>query len=129
MKKVSTVTGRQLRKAGRAWREKRQEAGHRGHGKKAGGAAASLVGERRGIRAVAQLQPNDRGRSRVKQTAKPESKSFQEEKRKKPKPSSGDCVSRLAHVSSLKKREVVNQMAAPAEPRTPNMHQAKRIAL
>jgi hypothetical protein len=32
---------------------------------KAGGAAASPVGERRSVRTFAQQQPNDRGRSRV----------------------------------------------------------------
>ena len=33
---------------------------------KAGGVAASPVGERRSVRTIAQQQPNDRGRSRVK---------------------------------------------------------------
>jgi len=43
----------------RAWQEKREEASHRGHGEKAGGVAASPVGERRSVRAVAQQPRND----------------------------------------------------------------------
>jgi hypothetical protein len=70
---------------GGAWRKKRQEASHRGHGKKAGGVAASSVGERRSVRALAQQQPNDSCGSCVKQTAKAKSKSFQQEERQKPK--------------------------------------------
>src|SRR5580693_9154027 len=41
----------------------REEASHRRHRKKAGGAAASLVGERRGVPTIAQQQPNDSGGS------------------------------------------------------------------
>jgi hypothetical protein len=41
-------------KAGRARWAEWQETSHRGHGKKAGGVAASSVGERRSVRAVAQ---------------------------------------------------------------------------
>jgi hypothetical protein len=37
---------------------------------KAGGAAASPLGERRSIPTIAQRQPNDRGGSRVKQNSK-----------------------------------------------------------
>ena len=49
--------------------------------------------------------------------------------RQKPKPSSGDCVNRLARVPLCKSRTTGdNQMAAPAVTRTPNMHRAKRIA-
>ena len=70
---------------GRAWWKKREEASHRGDREKAGGVAASPVGERRSIRTVAQQQPNDSGGSRVKQKGKTKSKSFQEEKRQKPK--------------------------------------------
>jgi hypothetical protein len=81
------------------------------------------VGERRSVRTVAQQQPNDRSRSCVK------TKSSQEEERQKPKPSSGDCVNRLAQVPlSRAEPQGAKQMAAPAEPRTPNMHRAKRIA-
>jgi len=38
--------------AGRAWRKKRKEASHRGHGKKAGGVTATHVGERRRVRPI-----------------------------------------------------------------------------
>ena len=54
--------------AGRTWREEREEASHRGDREKAGGVAASPVGERRSVRTVAQQQPNDSGGSRVKQS-------------------------------------------------------------
>ena len=37
----------------------------------------------------------------VKEKGKTKSKPFQEEKRQSPKPSSGDCVNRLAHVPLL----------------------------
>jgi hypothetical protein len=61
------------------------------------------VGNRRSIRPLAQQQPSDRGRSRVKRKGKTtKSKSFPEEKDKSPKPSSGDCVNRQAHVSLLR---------------------------
>ena len=52
--------------AGGAWRKERQEASHRGHGKKTGGVAASSVGERRSVRSVTQQQPKDSSGSRVK---------------------------------------------------------------
>jgi len=40
-----------------------------------------------------------------------------------------DCVNRLAPVQlSRAGPQVANQMAAPAEPRTPKQHRAKRIA-
>ena len=71
--------------AGRARWKEREEASDRGDREKAGGVAASLVGERRSVRTVAQQQPNDRGGSRVKQKGKTKSKPFQEEKRQKPK--------------------------------------------
>jgi hypothetical protein len=61
-----------------------------------------------------------------KQTAK--SKSFQEEK--SPKPSSGDCVNGLAQVPLSKvEPQGANQMAAPAELRTHNMHRANESLL
>src|SRR5436305_7429073 len=40
-------------------------------------------------------------------------------------PSSGDCVNRLAHFHLRDGGEVANQVAAPAETRTPNLHRAK----
>ncbi len=43
-----------------AWWKERQNASHRGDREKAGGVAASPVGERRRVRTVAQQQPNDR---------------------------------------------------------------------
>jgi hypothetical protein len=62
--------------AGQYFRRKEwEEASHRGDREKAGSVAASPVGERRSVRTVAQQQPNNRGRSRVK------TKPFQEEKR------------------------------------------------
>jgi hypothetical protein len=85
---------------GRAWGEERKETSDRGDGAQAGGAAASPVGERRSIRTVAQPQPNDRGGSRLKHKDKQKSKPIQEEENQKPKPSSGDCVNRLARVHS-----------------------------
>jgi hypothetical protein len=68
---------------GGAWWKKRKEASHCGHGKKAGGVAASPVGERRSVPTVAQQEPNHSGRSRVKQEGKNNPKPFQEEKRQK----------------------------------------------
>jgi hypothetical protein len=41
-------------------------------------------------------------------------------------PSSGDCVNRQAHFHRQDEAEVVNQVAAPAETRTPNMRRATR---
>ncbi|HKU24987.1 MAG TPA: hypothetical protein VJQ54_05910, partial [Candidatus Sulfotelmatobacter sp.] len=58
--------------------------------------AASPVGDGRSVRTIAQQQANYHGSGCVKPTAK--AKSFQEEKRQKPKPSSGDCVNGLARV-------------------------------
>src|SRR5881394_249183 len=63
----------------RTWRKKRKEAGHRGHGKKAGRVAASPVGKRRSVRAIAQPQPNDSCGSCVK------TKSSRKRKNRKPK--------------------------------------------
>jgi len=54
-------------------------------GKKAGGVAASLVGERRKCRTFAQQHPNDSGRSRVKQKSKTKFKPFQKESKTKAK--------------------------------------------
>ena len=54
-------------------------------------------------------------------TKQTKSKSFQEEARQEPKPSSGDCVNRLAQGRlSRVEPQGAKQMAAPAEPRTPN---------
>src|SRR5262249_35055970 len=78
-------------------RKKWKEASHRGHREKTGGAAASLVGERGSIRTVAQQRLREAFGSRLKRREQ-KSKPFQEEKRQKPKPSSGDCVNRLAQV-------------------------------
>jgi hypothetical protein len=78
--------------AGRARREKRQEASHHCHREKACGVAASLVGERRSIRTAAQ-PPAERdagGSIKPKHSKKGKGKS--------PKPSSGDCVYRLAQL-------------------------------
>jgi hypothetical protein len=36
----------------------------------------------------------------------------------------GDCVNRLTHLQFSVKRQVANQMAAPGETRTPNVHRA-----
>ena len=80
MKKISTAARTET---GRAWWKEWQETSDRGHCEKAGGAAASSMGERRSVRTVAQQQPNDSGVSRVKQNGKTKSKSFQEEKRQK----------------------------------------------
>jgi transposase len=71
--------------AGRARWKKRKEASDRGHGQKAGSVAASPVGERRSVRTIAQQQSNYDCSGCIKQTAKTNSKSFQEEKRQKPK--------------------------------------------
>jgi hypothetical protein len=67
------------------------------------------------------------GGSRVKQKDKPKSKPFQEEERQEPKPSSVDRVNRLARVYSPRaESQGENQMAAPAETRTPNVHRANQ---
>jgi hypothetical protein len=61
---------------------------------------------------------------------KPSQNRSRKRKRQKPKPSSGDCVNGLGHAPLLKvKRQVANQIAAPAELRTPNMHRAMRSLL
>ena len=52
-------------------------------------------------------------------------KIFCERKSKSLKPSSGDCVNRLAPFPSEMETEVDNQVAAPAETRTPNLHRAR----
>jgi hypothetical protein len=70
--------------------------------------AASPLGERRSLRTVAQEHANDSG-SRVRQNAT-KSKPFQEEESKKnPKPSSDDCVNRLAQVHYSKSRTMGRQ--------------------
>ena len=70
---------------------------------KAGGAAASLVGERRSVRTVAQPLRNDTSHSRIKNQTVPG------RERQKPKPSSGDCVNRLAQVPLCKSRTTGRQ--------------------
>ena len=111
--------------AGRAWRKKREEASHRGHRKKAGGAAASPVGERRSVRTAAQQQPKrDAGgqQTKVKIVLG----------REKTKAQSRVPVTALMawprFHSARAEPQGAKQMAAPAETRTPNMHRAKRIA-
>ena len=115
--------------AGRAWREEREEASHRCDREKAGGVAASPVGERRSVRTVAQQQPNDRGGSRIKQKAK-QIKTVPG--REKTKAQSRVPVTALIawprFHSPRAEPQGAKQMAAPAETRTPNMHRAKRIA-
>ena len=80
------------------------------------------MGERRGLRTVAPSQANERCR-RLHKT-----KTLFERKSQSLKPSSGDCVNRLAQLSSWRWNEVDNQMAAPAETRTPNLHRANQSA-
>jgi hypothetical protein len=89
------------------------------------------VGERRSVRALAQQQSNYDCSGCVKQKAKAKVKIvLGREKNKSPKPSSGDCVNGLARVPLSKvEPQGANQMAAPAELRTPNMHRAKRSLL
>src|SRR5205807_6992047 len=94
----STFWGRLVRtaalgpEAGRAGRKKRQEAGHHCHGKKAGGVAASLMGERRSLRTIApQRWCGDAGRRlrspfETKWLVEPCNR-----KQQSPKPSSRDC--------------------------------------
>jgi transposase len=106
---------------GRARRQKREEASHRGHCEKAGGVAASPVGEWRSVRTDAQQQPNDSSRSRVKTKTVPG--------REKTKAQSRVPVTALIawprFDSSRVELQGAKQMAAPAEPRTPNLHRAK----
>jgi hypothetical protein len=114
----------------RTWRKERQEASHRGHREKAGGAVASPVGERGGIPTVVQRHPNHRGRSRIKTNGKTKIKIVPG--REKTKAQSRVPVTALiawpAFHSSVK-REGAKQIAAPAEPRTPNMHRANQSLL
>ena len=106
--------------------KKRKEASDRGDGKKAGGVAASSLGQRRSVRAIAQQPSNGSCGSCVKRQKQSQNRS-RTRKSKSPKPSSGDCVYGLGRVL-MSERQVANQMAAPAELRTPNMHRAKRFA-
>src|SRR5215813_1151584 len=87
-------------KAGGAWRKERKEASHRCDCQKTGGIAASPVGERRGVRTATQQRSNSCS-SRVNQKAK-QSQNHSRRERQSPKPSSGDCVNRLAHVPLLR---------------------------
>ncbi len=77
---------------GRARRKKREETSDHRDRTKAGRAAASLVGKRRGLPTLAQQQPGSIAGGGIK------SKTFCERKRQSLKPSSGDCVNRLARV-------------------------------
>jgi hypothetical protein len=64
---------------------------------------------------------------KIKQKTK--SKSFEEGKRQKAQSRVPVTASNaLATFHDSVKREAANQMAAPADTRTPNMHRAKRIA-
>jgi hypothetical protein len=54
------------------------------------------------------------------------SKSSEEGKDKSPKPSFGDCDNGLARLPSWMEIKVDNQVAAPTETRTPNLHRANR---
>ncbi len=104
-------------------RTQREEASHRGHVEKAGGVTASPVGERRSVRTTAQQLSSCSCSSRVKTKSK--------SSRKRQKPSRVPVTALIAWPSfrSCDGIEVANQMAAPAEPRTPNVHRAKPIAL
>ena len=113
--------------AGRAWWEERKETSDRGDRQKAGSVAASSVGERRSVRTVAQQQPNDRGGSRVKQNSKARIKTVPGREKKKAQsrvPVTALMAWPRCH-SARTEPQGDNQMAAPAEPRTPNMHRAK----
>src|SRR5262249_8207716 len=112
--------------AGGTRRKKREEASHRCDREKAGGAAASPVGEWRSIRTVAQPRPSSGGSRRLSQKDNNKIKTVPGENGQKPKPSCGDCVNRLAQVRrQTAEPQGANQIAAPAETRTPNMHRAK----
>ena len=88
---------------------------------KAGGAAASLVGERRGLRTTAQQPSGAIAGSRIVSDSRIGSTA--------PSAGSGDCVNGLAQLPSRDGREVDKQVAAPAETRTPNLHRAKQKSL
>jgi hypothetical protein len=60
--------------AGRARREEREEASDHCHRAKAGGVAASSLGKRRSVRAVAQLQSDGNAGNSVKQNRSPKGK-------------------------------------------------------
>lgn len=117
-------------KTGRAWRKKRKETSHCGYGKKAGGVAASPLGQRRSVPTIAQQQPNDSCGSRVNQDRKTKVKIVPGREKTK-------CLSRVPVTASnarptfsrLRKTRVANQVAAPAELRTPNLHRAQRPLL
>jgi hypothetical protein len=87
---------------------------------KAGGVAASLVGEWRGLRTTAQQPSGAIAGGRIVQVHGSEAP--------RPAPSSGDCVNGLAQLPSRDGREVDNQVAAPAATRTPNLHRANKNA-
>src|ERR1700681_2067867 len=80
--------------AGRARRKEREETSHYCSGAKAGRLAASPVGERRGLRTVAQEQADSDAGGCIKP------KTLCERNSQSLMPSSGDCVNRLAQLSS-----------------------------
>ena len=108
---------------GRAWRKEREETSHHCDGAQAGGVAASLVGERRSVRTVAQqhqAKPMRERRIKLKHSAE-----------RKDKAQSRVPVTALIAWPSFHLAdgtEVDKQVAAPAETRTPNLHRAKKIA-
>ena len=110
--------------AGRAWWEKRQEASHRGDREKAGGVAASPVGERRCVRTAAQQPRNDSSSGRVRK----------QNRSRKGKTKSHSRVPVTALIawprfpSARAEPQGAKQIAAPPETRTPNVHRANRIA-
>ena len=116
--------------SGQTRREEREEASDRGYGKKAGGVVASPVGERRSVRTIAQQQPNDSGDSRIERKTKNKTKTV-------PGREKTQAQSRVPVTASMAwprfhseraEPQGAKQIAAPAEPRTPNLHRAKRIA-
>src|SRR5215467_15629252 len=68
--------------AGGAWWQQRQEASHRGHSQKAGGVAASPVGERRSVPTLAQQQSSYSCGSRVNQKRQKQQNQNRSRKRK-----------------------------------------------
>src|SRR6202008_440530 len=75
-------------------------------------------------------QPNERGGGRVKQNSKAKIKTVPGREKKKAQsrvPVTASMAWPRFH-SARVEPQGAKQMAAPAEPRTPNMHRAKRIA-
>src|SRR5208337_753578 len=96
-------------------------------GEKAGGVVASPVGERRSVRTVAQQLPNEGCGRRVKQKRQQPKTVPGREKDKSRVPVTALIAWPRFHAPRAEPQGA-KQMAAPAEPRTPNMHRAKRIA-